>query len=436
VHNSEERCDAPACYPETRKAVQGEIFGWITEGDEDDEPKTILWLTGPAGTGKSAIAGSLADTCDEYGLLAGSFFFASFTGSEKRRSKRYLVATLTYHLILPLDKQHPLRRAILSAIQRDPFVFERRLRDQLRILLVKPFHDTRHQFDSSTLPKVFIIDGLDEVEAANARKLDQREAHLANEKDQEEILTALFYAFNERTLPFRIIIASRPERIIRHFFSTQAKPISREIFLDEKYNPNSDITLFLNAKFADIRRRYRLAASWPSKEVIEQLVDTASGQFVYPATVIRFLKGTKQPNPKALLDILLDWRSQDTAVSAFGPLYALYTRILSSSADPPMAAQWIGVIDSCQKPALFINQLLQDFEGQAGYLFEDLTSLIWIPPVGDDSSPYQLHHKSLADFLESEASGILGKAFDDGLNKLFKERCISVLRGVPTCFRR
>ena len=54
----------------------------------------ILHLTGPAGTGKTAIAGSIADTCDEEGLLAGSFFFASFVASETRRSKRCLVATL------------------------------------------------------------------------------------------------------------------------------------------------------------------------------------------------------------------------------------------------------------------------------------------------------------------------------------------------------
>ncbi|TEB30689.1 hypothetical protein FA13DRAFT_1733552 [Coprinellus micaceus] len=88
VHNSAGRYDAPKCHEDTRKAVQEEIHGQIQEGDDDAEPKKILWLTGPAGTGKTAIAGSIADTCDEEGLLAGSFFFASFLASETRRSKR------------------------------------------------------------------------------------------------------------------------------------------------------------------------------------------------------------------------------------------------------------------------------------------------------------------------------------------------------------
>ena len=123
-------------------------------------------MTGPPGTGKTAIAGSIADTCDELGLLAGSFFFATFAASAARRSKRYLVATLAYHLLLQLDDEHPLRHAILSAIRRDPSIFRKRLKDQFKFLLIKPFIDTKHQLDVSTLPKVFIIDsdGLDEVE--------------------------------------------------------------------------------------------------------------------------------------------------------------------------------------------------------------------------------------------------------------------------------
>ena len=39
MHNSDERCDAPTCYPETRKAVQEDILGWISDGGNEDEPK-------------------------------------------------------------------------------------------------------------------------------------------------------------------------------------------------------------------------------------------------------------------------------------------------------------------------------------------------------------------------------------------------------------
>jgi hypothetical protein len=394
----------------------------------------ILWLTGPAGTGKTAIAGSVADTCDEQGLLAGSFFFASFTGSEKRRSKRYLVATLAYHLVMQLGNDHPLRQAILAAVERDPAIFRRRLKDQIRVILVKPFQDTRTRFDTSALPNVFIIDGLDEVEAANSRQAgkDPHEARLENERDQEEILSALLYAANDSNFPFRIIITSRPEPIIRGFFSADAVDLTREIFLDEKYNPDADIGLFLNSKFAEVRRRYRLPLSWPLAEDIQRIVITASGQFVYAATIIRFLQNTKHPRgPQGLLQTVLDWEAKDAASSALAPLDALYTRILLSSPDPPLAVQWVWAINDIgldEAPASFVNQLLQEFEGQGAYLLENLSSLVWMPPAGDESSPYKIYHKSFIDLLEFRAGKELRGDYNGG-NEVFLQGCLRVFRG-------
>ena len=98
MHDSAERCDAPKCHPETRVAVQGQLVGWSENGDQEEDPKKIVWVTGPAGGGKTAIMGSTADTCQEEGLLACCFFFSSFTGSTNRRFKRCLVPTLAYQL--------------------------------------------------------------------------------------------------------------------------------------------------------------------------------------------------------------------------------------------------------------------------------------------------------------------------------------------------
>jgi hypothetical protein len=394
----------------------------------------ILWLTGPAGAGKTAIAGSIADTCHELGILAGSFFFASFTGSERRRSKRYLMATLVYHLILPLDGQHPLRRAILSAIQQDPSIFRRQLREQVKVLLVKPFSDTRHQFNATSLPSAFVIDGLDEVEAAGSSRAekDSHEARLGNEKDQEEILSAQLYATCDRNFPFRFVIASRPEHTIQAFFSADAAHFTKAIFLDEKYDPDSDIALFLNAKFSEIRRRYRLPLSWPPAEDIERIVDAASGQFIYAATILRFLQKTRHnQGPQALLRTILDWQSQDGVTGALAPLDALYTRILMSSPDPPLAIKWISAIDwsAPSAPASFVNQVLQEFEGQGVFLLESLSSLIKIPLPEDESSPYKIYHKSLFDFLIRCASGEIQRGVIN-VNELIREHGFVVFKGM------
>lgn len=429
IHNSDERCDAPKVHPETRKAVQQDILGWISHGDDDPEPKKILWVSGPAGAGKTAIAGSIAEFCDEEGLLAGSFFFSSFSGSEKRRSKRCVVATLVYSF-LRHDALQALRESILSTLERDPAIFRTTLRNQCRALLLKPFHDTLGRLDVSALPKFIILDGVDEVEAVSSRQLDKHEARLANEADQVEILSALLQAAHDINFPFRIIVVSRPERVIRDFFSTRANHVSREIFLDDKYNPDSDIELFLNASFADIRRRYALPPRWPGKDDIRRLVDNASGQFIYAATIIRFLRSGKHRNPQALLRNILD-TSQDSSLNALAPLDALYTRILMSSPDAPLAVRWISAINDWlrDKPAQFTRWLLQDSEGEAEYLLENLASLVCTPPEGDNRSPYTFYHKSLFDFLRStQRCGPKLKASYDAGSDFLRDRWLDILK--------
>ncbi|TEB20245.1 hypothetical protein FA13DRAFT_1645116, partial [Coprinellus micaceus] len=61
AHNSDERWNAPSCHEETRVAIREDIVSWIEHGEEDEEPKKIMWLSGPAGSGKTAIAGSVAE---------------------------------------------------------------------------------------------------------------------------------------------------------------------------------------------------------------------------------------------------------------------------------------------------------------------------------------------------------------------------------------
>ncbi|KAJ3524558.1 hypothetical protein NMY22_g10951 [Coprinellus aureogranulatus] len=430
VHNSDERCDAPQCHPETRTAVQQDIRGWITHDDDTEGPK-ILWLSGPAGSGKTAIAGSIAETCDDEGILAGSFFFSSFAGSESRRTKRCLIATLAY-CFLQHDALQPLRSVILSAIERDPSIFCKSIIGQCKTLLFKPLQVAARQLALSSLPKVIIVDGLDEVEDLSSRQLEPHEARLANEAEQREILSVLLMAAHNPHFPFRILIVSRPEPVIRDFFSNTACKVTREIFLDSKYKPDSDIDLYLRAKFSDIRRRYRLSPSWPGEDVFKTLQLDSSGQFIYAATVIRFLE-TAKGHPQTRLDNLLtkDWGGLSVNPNVLSHLDALYMHILNSSPEPELSVRWLGAIANLRgHPALFLRQLLQDYEGQAEYLLENLASLVHLPPLEDDCSPFYFHHKSLLDFLgDRERCGFeLNTAFDEGSNAFWRKKFAYVLK--------
>ena len=43
----------------------------------------FLWLYGPAGAGKSSIAQSISELCDEAGILDASFFFSRSAAGRK-----------------------------------------------------------------------------------------------------------------------------------------------------------------------------------------------------------------------------------------------------------------------------------------------------------------------------------------------------------------
>jgi hypothetical protein len=436
MHDSAERCDAPKCHPETRVAVQDETIGWVLDGDVEEEPKNMLWVTGPAGGGKTAIMGSISDTCHKKGLLGCGFFFSSFVGSVDRRSKRCLVATMAYQLV-----QHEALRdvgeRILSSVERNPAVFEQQLDVQLDQLLLLPFRESRRDPDALPWPKVIVIDGLDECDAVQYGDT-ARSPHVAPrtmEADQTEILHMLLKAANEPTFPFRFIIASRPEPALQSFFTDVAGYTTRKIFLDDKYNPDADMLLFLEAKFADIRRRYHLSHSWPSEDVKQTLVGNASGQFVYVATVMRFVGGS-MALPQELLNQVLQLRISDASTNPFAPLDALYTYILNSSPNPPLTASWLHCIfcyildvlpPSHAMSARFCQLFLESSPGEAFYVLGGLNSLISIPPSEDHNSPYSLFHKSLTDFLQDRSR--CGDLYVNDLSELFYRRYVQIWKG-------
>ncbi|RXW18547.1 hypothetical protein EST38_g7306 [Candolleomyces aberdarensis] len=266
LHNSAERYDAPKCHPETRVAVQKEVVSWICDGDSDDQPKDIMWVTGPAGSGKTAIMGSVANICQGKGILGATHFFSSFSGSANRRSKHCLVPTLAYQFVQHKAMTQVAAR-ILSAVEDNPVIFEQNLEVQLDQLILEPLRACQDRPPLPEWPKVILIDGLDECEAEQYHDTTRSDiSPRSKEEDQTEILSVLKKAASDSDFPFRIVIASRPEHAIQSFFTEVAHSVTRKLFLDEKYNPDADMKLFLESKFAIVRRRCHLPSSWPRED--------------------------------------------------------------------------------------------------------------------------------------------------------------------------
>lgn len=445
AHNSDERCDAPKCEPETRVAVQEDIFSWMIDSDRpagDGKPRPkVLWLSGPAGSGKTAIAGSIAETLKDSGFLAASFFFSFFSGAADRRLKRCLVATLACHLA-EHDALAEYKAQLLKSIERQPGVFRKRLKEQAEVLILKPLRAIPRRCDGApSWPLGIVVDGLDEVTAEQSATSGStgEESKRRDEDDQVEVLEVLFTLAMDPAFPFRIVIASRRDRAITEFFTTRNLGCGVvEFFLDSKYNPDSDIERFLKSKFAAIRRRSGMSdPSWPGQEVIEQIVDMSSGQFIVPATIIRHIM-TGVPQRKLHEILKLEWVRAGTR-NPFAALDMLYTHILKQSPEPRLTVQWISSIHQLSgkepQPASFWRQFLETVDGELSYVMGNTASLIFVPPIDDRQTPFHFYHKSLLDYLAQEAR--CGDLFVDeaSMNSFRAERCTSVLERTSfTCF--
>ncbi|TEB33192.1 hypothetical protein FA13DRAFT_1730952 [Coprinellus micaceus] len=275
MHNSSERCDAPKCHPQTRIALQRDIFATL---------KRIVLLKGAKGTGKTAIAGSIADISQERGLLAGSFFFSSVSKSANRRSKRYLIATLTYQLWQhPALRQH-IGQRILSAIEYDPVIFTRGMKAQMEELILEPLRAIQVAgVVLSNGPRVII-----QYHDPTLGSPSQGQAQRANEDDQLDILRVLLHAAASPVFPFRIIVTSRSEApSIAISECLEANPITVDISLDGRPDTDADMTAFLVARFAEIQRRHSLPLNWPHQGYILQLVANAAGSFRLASATMR-----------------------------------------------------------------------------------------------------------------------------------------------------
>ena len=320
MRDSAERDPPPRCHPGTREKATEDIVRWI------EEPNTscpVLWVNGRAGVGKSALMQKIA----ELGLVyfGGCFFFRR--GVPGCNVKDHLFSTLAYQLAMNVDGiLEPVDRAVM----RDFSLPKMSAAIQLKRLIIEPIR----LLPSPLHPTIIIIDGLDECEDFNS---------------QRDILTLIGQATLDPSVAIRFIIASRPEHQICVMFNKE--PLlsrTRRLVLDEGYDTAADIERYLRENFEDIRSRNRdimldVKNPWPLKDDLQRLVYRASGQFIYAATVIKFVGAdTDFRTPEERLEIIFN--PSPIQASPFSELDRLYTQILSVYPDSEVLVHTLGVI--------------------------------------------------------------------------------------------
>ncbi|KAJ7489211.1 hypothetical protein FB451DRAFT_1362173 [Mycena latifolia] len=372
-HDAAERYPQPQCHPDTRVKMLDDLWTWSSQSGVESN---VLWLHGPAGSGKSAVAQSFCHDLEKDGRLGGSFFFKR--GHASRGNAKKLIPTIAYQLALLLPE---LKRSISERIEADPSIIDRGLSTQLQKLIVEPC-----QRVVLPRPVVIVVDGLDECEG---------------DKIQQEILRSFAFALNGKPSPLRFFIASRPEPQIREIFEGVLDQFHRPLNIRQAFE---DVRKYLHDEFTRIHRDHRetmatIPLPWPFRDVVDTLIEKSSGYFIYASTVIKFVDD-KNFRPTERLAAVLDSTVQDSE-SPFAALDQLYTEILSGV--PPTAQpRLLRILTVVSRFSLFvpaIEQLLELQLGDVRLALRDLQSVIRVP--ADDYSYLTLHHESFRDFLQN-----------------------------------
>jgi len=393
-HNSAERYDPPKCHPHTREAILKRIMLWV---DDPANEAQIMWMFGPAGAGKSAIAQSIAEMCFQQGKLAASFFFSR--NAAGRDNETRFISTLVYQLVLAIPE---IKDAVSKALQDDRLLLSRSLLVQAQSLISKPLNDllltssNENDFQNPR-PRLVIVDGLDECGQA---------------KNQRYVLDVLSTLTRGLTYPLLFLVASRPEQIIRDSFNKQLMcSITTRLALDHTYKPNADIERFLRSKFQDIKMNHPSGADipsgWPSDNHIRRLVEKSSGQFIYVSTVVKFVESTCH-HPQERLDVVFGLVTPEIA-TPFAELDALYNQILSGVSQIEKALDILMVLmlirELPPRPDI-LDGFFSYRRGQTRAILSDLHSVLYLPPTEDRKGGIRILHASLSDFLlDAKRSG-------------------------------
>ena len=357
-----------------------EIEHWA----EDPKKSPIFWLNGLAGTGKSAIAQTVAERLFANNHLGASFFCSR--GVEDRSNLHLIFPTLAFQLA----QQYPkFRSSLIPLLQSNPDIAHESLRDQVEKFLVEPLR-------SADISTVIVIDALDEC----------------NDEDPESaILLVLGQSVSD--LPkVKFFVTSRPETHIMSGFRGPLLEGLTDVFVlhdVEPYTINNDIRCFYKHELSKLAQRRGGLDSWPADEQLDSLCQRAAGFFVYAVATVNFLDH-KLHNPSDRLRLITE--SPESTVhegkaklKVYTSLDSLYKSIIQAAFlendadDNAMVRSIISAVVLATNPLSqsAIAKLMCFSCNQVLWTLESIQSLVIIPK--DPSHPIQPFHKSFPDFI-------------------------------------
>ncbi|KAK7014035.1 hypothetical protein R3P38DRAFT_1456832 [Favolaschia claudopus] len=357
THDAADGDTHPPCHPNTRM----EILEHLTKWSQDASSPQILWMHGPAGTGKSAIAQSFCEELQARNCLAGSFFFRR--GHPSRGNATKLWPTIAYQLALLFPG---FKSALGLRLTTDPSLLDKSIPAQFQRLVLDSYAEA-----SSSCSLVMVLDGLDECES---------------ETRQQDILQSIAGSLNSRPL-LRILIVSRPEAHIKEMFGEPPLQLCGQLSVPGSME---DVRIYLVDEFKRIRKTHSAMATtssvWPEDHLMQQLVAKSSGHFIYAATVIRFVED-KDFDPGERLAIVTQLQSPDDDFSPFAELDQLYLQILNMAPHRSRLSRILSVIAADFTTSMIVGNMGQLLGLKPGEILLTLRRLHSLINIVEDRRP-------------------------------------------------
>ncbi|KAH7034501.1 uncharacterized protein B0I36DRAFT_81660 [Microdochium trichocladiopsis] len=386
--DSHAEANNPTCLPNTRVELLEDVSRWIA----DPNSKTIFWLNGMAGTGKSTIARTVARTRSDHGDLGGSFFFKR--GEADRGNLAKFIPTLARQLASRMPGIAP---DIKNAIDADPGICGKTVREQFEKLIQEPLSKA---IEAIKVPSwiVMVIDALDECE-----------------RDEDiRLLIRILSRTPALRFRLRVFLTSRPELPIRLEFS-QVRDTYQDVILHEIPSKivAKDIQTYLAEEFNQMREDFNAAAredrklppDWPGHESVAELTKMAVPLFIFAATLCRFIGERRCGSPPMQLRKVLDHGKSSSGSQfdlTYGPILRSQLDGQLSEDDRAQIIQdfrlVIGTIITLADPlsASCLSRLLDTRPDVVDTRLDMLHSVL---SVQSDDSPVRLLHLSFRDYL-------------------------------------
>ncbi|KAK6498032.1 hypothetical protein TWF506_004277 [Arthrobotrys conoides] len=405
----------PKCLPNTREELLKKIDGWVN----GSSGKHIFWLSGAAGTGKSTIARTVAETYAATNILGASFFFRRGAGDRSNASKFF--TTLATNLMQHIPD---IRLAVSEAIEKEPDIPRKILKEQFDKLVFEPLLSTKHSGHI-----VLVIDALDECD---------------NDRDVLTIVKLLGLMKNLKNIDVRIFITSRREVFINAGFQRISGDFQDLILHDiEEQKILHDIIVFFKYELAKIKTEHvycdTLPLDWPTQATIETLAKMACPLFIVASTICRFIEDSESL-PGDLLMEILEGRQKLIEANPEKSLSLVYLQIIKQRVKNKTPTQLsdmlrefqdiIGTIVLLQTP-LPQNSLLQLIdmkESKAQVRLDGFQSVINIPATPD--GVIKTFHLSFREFLLDPQTKKQSLLWIDEyqVHSFIAKRCIAVMK--------